>query len=78
MRDQIVRILIFKKLYYKDQKRVILTNLLYSKEQLIKKDIKEYLKRISTLIQRNEIRRTREKTIPEYEKLNENNLSRTI
>ena len=50
----------------------MLINSLYFEKQLIKKDIKEYLKRISTLIRRNEIRRTREKTMSEYEKSNEN------
>ena len=39
--------------------------------------IKEYLKRISILIRRNEVRRTRERTIPEYGKSNRNNLSET-
>ena len=70
--------MIFKRLYYKDQERMMLINLLYSKEQLIEEDIKEYLKRISTLIQRNEIKKTRKKTISEYEKLNGNNFSRAI
>ena len=50
----------------------MLTNSLYFEEQLIEEDIKEYLKRISILIRRNEVRRTKEKTIPEYEKLNKN------
>ena len=57
---------------------MILINLLYSKEQLIKKDIKEYLKRILILIRRNEIQRIKKKTISEYEKTNGNNSSRTI
>ena len=50
LRDQVVRALIFKRLYYKNQERVMLTNSLYSEEQLIEEDIKEYLKRILTLI----------------------------
>ena len=50
----------------------MLTNSLYLKEQLIEKDIKEYLKRISTLIRRNEVRRIEEKTMSEYEKLDGN------
>ena len=54
----------------------MLTNLLYSKKQLIEKDIEEYLKRISILIRKNEIKRTREKTILEYERLNKNNFSK--
>ena len=37
----------------------------------MKKDIKEYLKRISTLIRRNEVRRTKEKVILEYIRINE-------
>ena len=41
----------------------MLTNSLYSEEQLIKEDIKEYLKRILILIRRDEIRRTEKKTI---------------
>ena len=49
----------------------MLTNLLYSKEQLTKEDIEEYLKRISTLIRRDEVRRIEERTISEYEKTNE-------
>ena len=55
----------------------MLTNSLYSKKQLTEKDIKEYLKRISILIRRDEIKRTREKTIPKYEKL-DGNLSSVI
>ena len=56
----------------------MLTNLLYLKEQLIKESIEEYLKRILILIQRNEIKRIKEKTIFEYEKINENNSLKTI
>ena len=77
LKNQTTRTLIFRRLYYNDQERVILTNSLYSKEQLTKEDIKEYLKRISILIQRDKIRRTRKKTISEYERLNENSLSTT-
>ena len=77
LRDQIARILIFRGLYYKNQKRVMLTNSLYLKEQLIKKGIKEYLKRISTLIRRDEVKRTGEKVILEYEKLSKS-FSRVI
>ena len=44
----------------------MLINLLYSKEQLIKEDIEKYLKRISTLIRRDEVRRIKEKTTLEY------------
>ena len=53
----------------------MLTNLLYSKKQLIKEDIKEYLKRILILIRRNKIRRIKEKTILKYKKLNGNSLN---
>ena len=56
----------------------MLTNLLYSEEQLIEEGIEEYLKRVLILIQRNEIRRTREKTILEYEKTNKGNFLKTI
>ena len=49
----------------------MLTNSLYSKKQLIEEGIEEYLKRISTLIRRNEIRKTEERTILEYEKISE-------
>ena len=52
----------------------MLTNLLYSKKQLIEEDIEEYLKRILILIRRDEIRRIREKTTSEYEKINEKTL----
>ena len=55
----------------------MLTNSLYLEKQLIKEDIKEYLKRISILIRRDEVRRTRKKTMFEYERLNGNNFSRT-
>ena len=56
----------------------MLVNSLYSKEQLIKEDIKEYLKRILILIRRNEVRRTRGKTILEYEKSDGNHLLEII
>ena len=46
----------------------MLVNLMYLKKQLIKEDIKEYLRRISILIRRNEIRRTEKRTILEYKK----------
>ena len=49
----------------------MLINSLYSKEQLIKEDIKKYLKRISILIRRNEVKRTKEKTILKYTRTNE-------
>ena len=55
----------------------MLTNSLYLEEQLTEEDIEEYLRRISTLIRRDEVRRTREKTILEYGKPNGNNLSGT-
>ena len=45
---------------------------------MTKEDIKEYLKRILILIRRNKVRRTKEKTILEYEKSNENNFARII
>ena len=45
---------------------------MYSEKQLTKKDVKKYLKRISILIRRDEIRKTEEKTIPKYRKSNEN------
>ena len=56
----------------------MLVNSLYSKKQLIKEDIEKYLKRISILIRRNEVKRTRKKTILKYRKLNENNFLRII
>ena len=71
LKNQIVRVLIFKELHYKNQERIILINLLYSKKQLTKEDIEKYLKRISTLIRRNEIKRTKEKTILKYIRTNE-------
>ena len=56
---------------------MMLTNSLYSKEQLIRKDIERYLKKISILIRRNEVRRTGERTIIEYEKPEGNSLGTT-
>ena len=56
----------------------MLVNLLYSEKQLTKENIEEYLKRILILIRKDEIRRTRERTMLEYEKSNGNNLSGTI
>ena len=75
--DQATRTLIFRGLHYKDQERVMLANSLYSEEQLAEEGIEEYLKRISTLIRRNEVRRTGGKTIPEYGKPDGNNTSGT-
>ena len=69
LKNQVVRILIFKRLYYKNQERIMLINSLYSKKQLVKEDFKGYLKRISTLIRRDEVRRTRERTTLDYGKL---------
>ena len=48
----------------------MLINSLYLKEQLIETDIEKYLKRISTLIRKNKVRKTREKTMSDYEKMN--------
>ena len=56
----------------------MLTNSLYFEKQLIKEDIEKYLKRILTLIRRDEVKRTKEKTISEYEKTNEDNITKTI
>ena len=55
----------------------MLINLLYSKKQLIKKDIKEYLKRISTLIRRNEIKKIKERIIFNYKKINKETIKVT-
>ena len=71
LKNQVVRVLIFRRLYYKNQERIILTNSLYLEKQLTKEDIEKYLKRISILIRRNEVRRTEEKTILEYERISE-------
>ena len=71
LKDQIIRILIFKRLYYKNQKKIMLTNSLYSKKQLTKKNIEEYLKRIFTLIRRDEIKKIEKKIMSDYEKINE-------
>ena len=49
----------------------MLINLLYSEEQLIKEDIERYLKRISILIRRDEIRRIDKRTVSDYEKTDE-------
>ena len=53
-------------------------NLLYLEKQLTKEDIERYLKRISILIRKEEVKRTRRKTMSEYGKLNDNNFSETI
>ena len=55
----------------------MLTNSLYLEEQLIKEDIEKYLKRISILIRRDEVKRTREKIILEYIKTSEKALETT-
>ena len=55
----------------------MLINFLYLKEQLIKKDIKKYLKRVSILIRKNEIKRIKDKTILNYGKLKEKTLKTT-
>ena len=47
----------------------MLINLLYSKKQLIKEDIKRYLKRISILIRRDEIKRIDERIMFNYKKI---------
>ena len=52
----------------------MLTNLLYSEKQLIKKDIEKYLKKISILIRKDEIKRIKEKTTTDYGKLDEKTL----
>ena len=50
---------------------MMLINLLYFEKQLVKEDIKRYLKRIFILIRRDEVKRTDEKTTFDYEKTNE-------
>ena len=50
---------------------MMLTNLLYSKKQLTKEDIKKYLKRILILIRRDEIRRIDKRIMSDYERINE-------
>ena len=66
--------LIFKRLYYRNQERIMLINSLYLKEQLKKKNIEEYLKRILILIRRNEVKKTRKKVILDYKKLSKKTL----
>ena len=55
----------------------MLTNSLYSKKQLIKEDIERYLKRISTLIRRNKVKRIDKRILSNYEKTDER-ITRTI
>ena len=43
---------------------------MYLEEQLIKKDIKEYLKRILILICKNKVKKTKRRTSLKYEKIN--------
>ena len=55
----------------------MLTNLLYLKKQLIKEDIEKYLKRISTLIRRDEVKRIEKKIILKYIRTNKKVLETT-
>ena len=55
----------------------MLTNLLYSKKQLTRKDIKKYLKKILILIERNEVKRTKKRIVTNYKKTDEKTLETT-
>ena len=50
LRDQTVKALIFKDFYFKNQKKVIMTNSLKSKKELILKMLKKYLVRVERLL----------------------------
>ena len=57
LKNQTSKTLIFREFYFKNQDRVMLTNLMYIKDQLNSKRIKLYLKRIIILIRRDKVKR---------------------
>ena len=57
LRDQATKALVFRGLHPKDQDRVILVNSVKTENELNVKTIDQYLRRITTLIRRDEIRR---------------------
>ena len=55
--DQTMKALVFRSLHFKNQNRVMLTNLVKMKNELNVETIDQYLYRVTTLIRRNEVRR---------------------
>ena len=55
--DQASKALIFRGFHSRDQDRVMLANSIYTEDQLNMERIEPYLKRITTLIRRDEVRR---------------------
>ena len=57
LENQVIKILIFRELYSKDQNRIMLINSIKTENELNVEIIDQYLYRITTLIKRNKIRR---------------------
>ena len=57
LRDQTTKVLIFRDLHSKDQDRVMLINSIKIKNELNVKTIDQYLRRVTILIRKNEVRR---------------------
>ena len=57
LRDQTIKILVFRELHLKNQDRVMLTNSIKTKNELSVETIDQYLRRITILIRRDEIRK---------------------
>ena len=55
--NQVTKVLIFRDLHSKDQDRVILVNSVKTKNELNVETIDQYLRRVTTLIRRDEVRR---------------------
>lgn len=61
LEDQTTKALISRKLYLKNQDWIILVNFIKTKQELQKKSVKDYLKRIIGLLKREEVREKTEK-----------------
>ena len=57
--DQATKVLVFRDLHPKDQDRIMLANSVKTKNELNVKTIDQYLRRVTTLIRRDEVRRER-------------------
>ena len=55
--NQIIKILVFRDLYSKNQDRVMFVNSIKIENELNVETIDQYLRRVTTLIRRNKIRR---------------------
>lgn len=60
LKDQTIKILIFRRLYSRDQNRIMLTNFIKIEMKLKIENIKIYLQRIIRLLRRKEIRKYKE------------------